>query len=183
MPNSAPHHHHVHFAFDEGHTVTSLSPPHYMADTAGMEGDIHKESPSFVVSASPDDDSLPSVSSMEAGLSEVTPTASGGWGDEPSVAPPTGSGEKHSEAIPVGNVTQEKDEEAVSITSGEWEIHLEPIVCEGEEMGVILQRLGEQNEAEGLGAHQEELGDGAANNSPGARSIRLKRAISIESVV
>ena len=181
MPYSAPHHHHVHFAFDKGHTVTSLSPPHYTADTAGMEGEVHRESPPFAVSASADDDSLPSVSSMEAGLSEVTPTASGGWGEERSVAPPTGSGEKPSEAIPVQSVTQEKDEEAVSITSGEWEIRLEPIVCEGEEMGLILQQLGD--EVEGLGEQKEELEGGAANKSPGARSIRLKRAVSIESVV
>lgn len=177
VPHSAPRHHQVH---SKGHTVTSLSPPHHVADTAGMEGEGYGESPPFAGSASADSDSLPSVSSMEVGLSEVTPTTSGGWGEEPSVAPPTESGdEKPREAIPVQSVTQGNDEEAVSIISSEWEIRLEPILCEGEEIGVILQ----QNEAEGLGDRQQELGDGAANKSPGARSIRLKRAVSIESVV
>ena len=88
MPYSAPHHHHVHFAFDKGHTVTSLSPPHYTADTAGMEGEVHRESPPFAVSASADDDSLPSVSSMEA-LVRSHPLHLG-WGRKPSVAPPMG---------------------------------------------------------------------------------------------
>lgn len=167
LPRSAPQQHHVHFTYDGAHTITSLSPPHHMSD---MEGESSEKSPALGgCSARIDSDSLPSVSSMEAEPSEVPPTVSGGLGEEPE------------EIACVWSATGEEGEDADSIISGRGDLQLEPVVCEGEEMGALKQ--GGPNEEGGLSDHHQEGEDGLAQATPRSRSICLQRADSIESVV
>ena len=179
LPQSAPH---VHFAFDGAQTITSLSPPHYVADTACTEEGSSKENLPCAGPASVDGDSLPSVSSIEVDPSEIQPTSSGGWGEGPSEVPSTVSGrwgDGPSEIALAPSVTQMEDEEADSVFSDGEDLQLEPVLCEGEEIGVALEQGG-QTGGDGTRGHRQEVGCVA---SPTSRSACLKKADSIESIV
>ena len=189
--DTAPHHH-VHFAFDGVQTVTSLSPPHCMADAGCTKGESSKEDLPCAGPASIDGDSLPSVSSMEAEPSEVPPTSfggleerpsellstvSGGWGEGPNEIPPTASGgwgEAPSEIVLAQSMTLMDDEGADPVISDGEDLQLEPVLCEKEEMGDTLGQGG-KTEADGTSGHGQEVG-GMSVKSPGSRSACLKKA-------
>ena len=164
LPRSPHYQHHVHFASDGGQTVTSS----FLATC-----DIKGENSHLSVATCPLDiisDSLPSVSSMEAEPSEVTSTTSGALEENP---------------VQIALVQNVPGVEGADLVISEgMDIKMEPIVCEGEEMGDVLECHQVAGDTATVNDHGESpvfAEKGVTQEAP--RSVSLKRAASIESIV